>query len=175
MNIQLKKFVFAALLLALCIILPFLTGNNRQLGVLLSLMHIPVLICGFVCGPYYGFLIGAQAPLIRSFFFGMPPFPNIALPMALELAAYGLIVGFLHQYLPKKYVFMYLSLIIAMVAGRLVNLLVSLNFGTEAALASFYALFAGTLPGIAIQIILVPIIVAALNKSGVLSNDNTRS
>lgn len=77
-----RKMVFAAVCLALCLILPFLTGNNRELGTLFSLMHLPVLLCGLICGLGYGFIIGFFAPLLRSILFGMPPMPIVAVPMA---------------------------------------------------------------------------------------------
>ena len=99
---QVRKIVIAAVCLALCLLLPFLTGNNRELGTLFSLMHLPVLLCGIICGLEYGLLVGFTAPLLRSVMFGMPPMPIVAIPMAFELAAYGLVAGFLYRRLPRR-------------------------------------------------------------------------
>ncbi|HBK84697.1 MAG TPA: ECF transporter S component, partial [Firmicutes bacterium] len=75
-------------------------------------MHLPVLICGFVCGWPYGLAVGFISPLLRTMLFGMPPFPMVAVPMAFELAAYGLLTGLLYKALPKQQpISIYLSLI----------------------------------------------------------------
>lgn len=163
---QVRKIVIAAVCLALCLILPFLTGNNRELGTLFSLMHLPVLLCGIICGLEYGLLVGFTAPLLRSVMFGMPPMPIVAVPMAFELAAYGLVAGFLYRRLPRGKSSIFVSLIVAMIIGRFVNLAASFLFGTPAILSSLYGLFVGTLPGIIVQLILVPASVTALRRAG---------
>lgn len=76
------------------LVLPFFTAQIPSIGSMLLPMHIPVLICGFVCGGPYGLLVGAIVPLLRSVMFGMPPM-LVAIPMAFELAAYGFMTGFL--------------------------------------------------------------------------------
>ena len=93
---HMKKLVTAALCLALCLVLPFLTANNMALGNMLSLMHLPVLLCGLTCGWPFGLLIGFIAPLMRSFLLGAPPM-MVAVPMAFELAAYGFTTGLLYR------------------------------------------------------------------------------
>lgn len=163
---QVRKIVIAAVCLALCLILPFLTGNNRELGTLFSLMHLPVLLCGIICGLEYGLLVGFTAPLLRSVMFGMPPMPIVAVPMAFELAAYGLVAGFLYRRLPRGKSSIFVSLIVAMIIGRFVNLAASFLFGTPAILSSLYSLFVGTLPGIIVPLILVPASVTALRRAG---------
>ena len=163
---QVRKMVIAAVCLALCLILPFLTGNNRELGTLFSLMHLPVLLCGIICGLEYGLLVGFTAPLLRSVMFGMPPMPIVAVPMAFELAAYGLGAGFLYRRLPRGKSSIFVSLIVAMIIGRFVNLAASFLFGTPAILSSLYSLFVGTLPGIIVPLILVPASVTALRRAG---------
>ena len=82
MNDSLKKMIYAALCLALCMVLPFLTANNPMLGNVFCLMHIPVLLCGFICGPWWGLAVGAIAPLLRSVTIGMPPLFPTAVAMA---------------------------------------------------------------------------------------------
>ena len=81
--------VIAAMLLAVGIILPFITGNIQAIAKIISPLHIPVLICGLCCGWKWGLALGAILPLLRGLLFGIPVFPTSALPMAFELAAYG--------------------------------------------------------------------------------------
>ena len=112
--------IYSALFLALAFVLPFLTGQIQQIGNMLCPMHIPVLLCGFICGWQWGLAVGAAAPLLRSLTLVMPPpFPT-AVCMAFELAAYGAIAGLMKRLLPKKPLFTYVSLLISMAVGRLV-------------------------------------------------------
>lgn len=171
MNNHLKKVIFAALCLALCIVLPFLTANNRMLGNILCLMHIPVLLCGFLCGPWWGLAVGAIAPILRSATIGMPPMYPTAAAMAFELAVYGLVSGLLYRALPKKPWSIYIALIVAMLAGRIVSGAVQFAFlglfHTKYSLETFLtASFVTPWPGILLQIALIPPIVLALKKVG---------
>ncbi|MBR4906826.1 MAG: ECF transporter S component [Clostridia bacterium] len=173
MKDSLKKMIYAALCLALCMVLPFLTGNNRMLGSILCLMHIPVLLCGIICGPWWGLAVGAVAPLLRSVTIGMPPLFPTAVAMAFELAVYGLISGLLYRALPKKPWSIFVALIVAMLAGRLVSGAVQFAFlglfHTQYSLQTFLtASFVTPWPGILIQIVLIPAIVFALDKAGLL-------
>ena len=102
MNKTAKKLVYSALCLALCMVLPFLTGQIPEIGSALSPMHIPVLLCGFICGGPWGMVVGLTAPLLRFALFGMPPLFPTGLAMAFELAAYGLFSGLLYKWLPKR-------------------------------------------------------------------------
>lgn len=49
-----RNLVYAGAALALCLVLPFLTGQIPQIGSALCPMHIPVLLAGFLCGPWVG-------------------------------------------------------------------------------------------------------------------------
>ena len=111
-----KNLVNAALCLALCMVLPFLTGQIPQIGSALSPMHIPVLLCGFICGWPYGLAVGILAPLLRFMLFGMPPIFPTGIAMAFELAAYGMATGLLYKKLPKTIPNIYTSLIVSMLA-----------------------------------------------------------
>ena len=163
-----QKLVAAALCLALCLLLPFLTGQIPQIGSALSPMHIPVLLCGFICGWPYALVVGFVAPLLRHLLFTMPPMMT-AIPMAFELATYGLVTGILYALLPKKIGYIYVSLISAMLAGRVVWGIVRWAmmvmgfspFGFQAFLAGA---FLTAIPGIICHIILIPILVIALKK-----------
>jgi thiamine transporter ThiT len=167
------QLVLAAFFLALGIVLPFLTGQIQGIGSKLLPMHIPVLICGFVCGWQYGLIVGFVTPLLRSVLFGMPPMMPTAVAMAFELAVYGAMTGFLHEKLPKNMVSVYISLIGAMVAGRLVWGIVSIPlYGIAGKAFSWQIFLSGALlnaiPGIILQIVLIPAIIIALRKAGAL-------
>lgn len=114
-----KNITLSAMFLAIGFVLPFFTGQIKQIGNMLLPMHIPVLLCGLICGWKYGACIGFILPLMRSAIFGMPVlFPN-AVSMALELAAYGLVVGIVYGVSKWKCVIaLYRALIIAMITGR---------------------------------------------------------
>src|SRR5690625_4487680 len=90
-----SQMVLAAMFLALALVLPFLTGQIPQIGSALGPMHIPVLLSGFFCGPWYGLIVGFIAPLLRFMLFGMPPIMPTGVAMAFELATYGLVTGLL--------------------------------------------------------------------------------
>ncbi len=162
--------VFAAMCLALAIVLPFLTGQIPEIGQMLSPMHIPALLCGFICGPIWGCVVGAVSPLLRSALFGMPPFPMAAVPMAFELAAYGLVAGLMYKFLPKRTAYIYVSLIGAMLCGRvvwgIVRVIMSIAQASEFTFAAFIAgAITGSVPGIICHIILIPLIVIALRRA----------
>ena len=170
MNLQLKKLIYSAIFLALALVLPFLTGQIPQIGGMLCPMHIPALLCGFVCGGPWGAAVGFIAPLLRSLLFGMPPIYPVGVAMAFELAVYGFAAGFFYRLFPKKVPFLYASLLISMVAGRLVWGAVQLVLaGISKTVFDLPAFWAGAvvtaLPGIIVQIILIPVIVLALRKA----------
>jgi len=174
-NIFIKKLVYSAMFLAMALVFPFVTGQLQSFGASLCPMHVPVLLCGFICGAKYGALVGAVAPLLRFALFGMPALWS-ALPMSFELCVYGLCAGLFYALLPKKAVFTYVSLVSAMLAGRAVWGLVSAMlaglretaFGLE---AFWLGAFAGSVPGIIIQVILVPVVVFALKRARLILNE----
>lgn len=112
-----KIMIYAAMFLALAYVIPFLTGQIPQIGSMLCPMHIPVLLCGFICGWPWGLLVGLFAPILRSVTLGMPPLFPTAVCMAFELVAYGAAAGILYKTLPKKKCFIYCALLGAMVIG----------------------------------------------------------
>lgn len=172
-----KKITFAGMFLALALLLPFLTGQIPQIGNALSPMHIPVLLCGFVCGGPIGLFVGFIAPLLRYMLFGMPPIFPAGIAMAFELAIYGLAAGLFYKILPKKIPYIYVSLILSMVIGRVVwgaamfaisLLATDIQFGFSAFLAGA---FIKALPGIILHIVLIPVIVIALKKAKLMFNE----
>ena len=170
---KLLKMILAALFLALAYVLPFLTGQIQQIGSMLCPMHIPVLLCGFICGPVWGVNVGFIAPLFRSLTLGMPMLFPQAVCMALELATYGAVAGLMHKLLPKKKPLIYCSLLVAMIAGRLVwgaAMFVCVGAtGGSFTLAAFLAgAVTNAIPGIIVQILLVPILVMVLDNPKIL-------
>ena len=168
-SLEIKKLTLSAMFLALAFVMPFLTGQIPQIGSMLCPMHIPVLLCGFFCGAPWGIGVGFLAPLLRSFTLGMPPMFPTAFCMAFELAAYGLVAGWLHNILPKKKVNVYVSLISAMIVGRLVwGVVMFACMGFDASVFGFSAFLAGAVlnavPGIVLQVVLIPIIVLTLER-----------
>ena len=163
------KMVLAAIFLALAFVLPFFTGQIPEIGALLCPMHLPVLLCGFVCGPWWGLAVGFVAPLLRSLSLGMPPFFPTAVCMALELAAYGVTAGLLRRVLPRGKGYLYVSLLGSMLLGRAVwGLAMLLCAGLRGEAFTFAAFFAGAvtdaLPGILLQLVFIPPIVMITDK-----------
>lgn len=160
------KLVLSAMFLAMGLLLPYITLNNPQLGQVMLLMHIPVLLCGVLVGPRYAIIVGALLPVTRSLLIGMPAMFPMAVSMSFELATYGLIIGLLYAKLPKSIPFLYASLIGAMIAGRLVwaTAMVVIS-GLSDVNFSFGAFVGGgfltALPGIILQLIVVPTIIVA--------------
>ena len=158
------------LLCALAYVLPFFTGQIPQIGAMLAPMHIPVLLCGFLCGWPWGLAVGALAPLTRSLILGMPKLFPSAVCMCFELAVYGAVAGLLYRLLPRKKGYIYVALLGAMVAGRLVwgaAMWVALGLtGGSFTLAAFMAgAITNAIPGIVLQIILIPVLVMVLERS----------
>ena len=174
-----KKLVLnvslSGMFLALAYVMPFLTGQIPEIGKMLCPMHIPVLLCGFICGAPYGLVVGAIAPILRSLTLGVPILFPSAIAMAFELAVYGLMAGLLYKILPKKKINIYISLVGAMIVGRIVwglMMLTLMSLGlTKFGLAAFWAgAVTNAIPGIIIQIAFIPIIVMLLEKSKIISN-----
>ena len=169
-SLQVRRLTCAAACLALALVLPFLTGQIPEIGSALCPMHIPVLLCGFLCGWPWGLAVGLIAPLLRSLIFGMPPMFPIAVAMAFELAAYGCISGLLRRKLPKTLGMLFVSLVSAMILGRIVWGLVSVpvygmagkTFGWQIFVANG---FVNAVPGMILQLIAVPAVVRALEKA----------
>ena len=169
-----RNMCLAAMFMALGIVLPFLTGQIPQIGSMLLPMHIPVLLCGFICGWQYGAVVGFILPPLRYVLFGMPPIFPTGVAMAFELAAYGLISGLLYSHSRWKCVFaLYKSLIAAMLGGRLVWALVRIILSGVSGNAFTWKMFVSgafltALPGIVLQLILIPAVMVALDKAGLV-------
>lgn len=178
-TITTKKIALASLFIALGLALPFLTGQIPVIGRQLLPMHIPVLLGGFVLGGPLGALVGFITPILRSFLFGMPPLFPTAVAMAFELAAYGFLTGSFYKILPHKEAFIYINLILSMLGGRLVWGMVSFvlfgisgtpfNWGIFLTSAVWSAL-----PGIIVQIVLIPFVIIGLQKNRFLQKKDSK-
>ena len=178
-KMKIKNMVLAAMFLGIGLLLPFLTGQIKQLGNMLLPMHIPVLLCGLICGWQYGLIIGFILPLLRSFLFAMPVmYPNAA-AMAFELAVYGFVSGWLYsRSLEKSVKALYGSMVSAMVLGRIVwGIVKNLLMGFSG--FSFKVFLAGAIinaiPGIILQLIIIPVIMLALKRAKLISHDKGKN
>ena len=167
---NIRKIILSALFLAIGMVLPMLTGQIKEIGDTLLPMHIPVMLCGLLCGWQYGLTVGFVLPFLRSVIFSMPPFFPNAVWMALELATYGFVIGFLYTKSKKKNTFnLYLSLLTAMISGRLVwGIAKVILLGAGDSGFTFTAFITGgfldAIPGIILQLILIPLIIKTVDK-----------
>lgn len=164
-----KRLLISALFLALGIVLPFLTGQIKEIGDTLLPMHIPVMLCGIICGWKYGLSVGLILPFLRSVMAGMPPiYPN-AVWMSAELATYGLVIGLMYSVFGKRQLWwLYCSLVASMISGRIVwGVAKALLLGIAGKAFTIQAFIAGgfvdSLPGIVLQLVLVPVIVKLID------------
>ena len=173
---QTRKMTYAAMYLGIALALPFITGQIPEIGKMLCPMHIPVLLCGFLCGWPWGLAIGFIAPPLRSVLFGMPALFPSSVAMAFELAVYGAVSGWLYKALPKTKGKVYFVLVIAMIAGRLVwggvQMILSGLVHTEFTPALFLAgAVTNAIPGIVLHLVLIPVVVMAMERAGLSLNE----
>ena len=164
-----KKLVFAGLLVAMGILLPIMFHTIPNAGSVFLPMHIPVLLAGFITGPIFGLLCGILTPLISSIATGMPP-AAILPSMICELAVYGFATGFFYNKMKfdNETLKIYLSLIFSMLLGRVTyGILNALIFKAGAYSLNIWltAAFAKAIPGILIQLIIIPVILLAVKKA----------
>lgn len=159
----------SALYLALAVILPIGFHAFGMAGRIFLPMHVPVLLAGFIVGPHCGLLVGLLAPGLSHLLTGMPPTYAVPL-MSLELPMYGLVAGLAYR---RLHLNIYLALIVAMLVGRLMfglglfvlGMFMDLPYTAAVFFSTGGALWTG-LPGIIVQIIIIPPIVAAVKRRG---------
>lgn len=184
-----KRLVLSAMFMALGLILPFISGQLQQVGTMLLPMHIPVLLCGLICGWQYGAVVGFVLPLLRYSLFGMPPIYPMGISMAFELAAYGAVIGICRKIFRRKKWFataseskryildIYFSLVVSMICGRIVWGLVRYALASVTRQAFTWQMFVAgafvtAIPGIVIQLILIPALMIALERAGIWKETN---
>ena len=168
-----KRLILAGLCVALGIVLPVAFHSVANAGSIFLPMHIPVLLCGLICGWPYGLACGVLTPLLSSLITGMPPMAFLP-SMLCELAVYGFVSGLLMRYVKtgKLLADLYISLVGAMLLGRLVlGLLNAVLFhaGEYSVALWTTSAFVTALPGIVIQLAVIPVLVFALKKSKLIA------
>ena len=174
-SLRTRKLTYSAMYLAIALVLPFITGQIPEIGKALCPMHIPVLLCGFLVGWPWGMAVGLIAPLLRSALFGMPAMMPSAVAMAFELMTYGFAAGILRRALKRGIGYTYLCLIAAMICGRAVWGLARLVLAGVSGGAFTAAMFVAgavldAVPGIILQIVIIPPLVNAMEKAGLSLN-----
>ncbi|MHC1770644.1 MAG: ECF transporter S component [Flexilinea sp.] len=164
-----KKLIITSVCMALSVVLPMAFHAVPNAGSIFSPMHIPVLLCGLICGWPFGLACGLVGPFLSSILTGMPPMAYLP-GMLIELAVYGFVAGLLSSSIRtrKFYPDMYICLIGAMLAGRIISgILKALIFsaGSYSMSAWITSYFVTSLPGIIIQLVLIPSIVYALERA----------
>ena len=168
------NLTLSAMFMAIGMVLPFLTGQIQQIGNMLLPMHIPVFLCGLICGWQYGLIVGFVLPILRSMVFGMPILFPTGIAMAFELATYGAVIGWLYSHSRWQCVIaLYRCMIVTMLAGRLVWGVVQIVLlGINGTAFTWQMFITGALlnaiPGIILQLILIPAIMVALNRTGLV-------
>jgi len=164
-----KKAIITAACIALCVVLPTAFHAIPNAGSILSPMHIPVLLCGMICGWPMGLLCGIAGPVMSSLITQMPSFAYLP-SMLVELAVYGLVTGLAMKIIRtgNLYADLYINLLIGMLSGRVIAgicraLIFSGGSYSMAAWVSSY--FVTAWPGIVLHLILIPAIVIALEKA----------
>lgn len=169
-----KNLTLSAMFLAIGMVLPFLTGQIPQIGNMMLPMHIPVLLCGVICGWKYGAVLGFILPLIRYMVFGMPVLFPTGMAMAFEMLTYGLVIGLVYSLSRWKcIVSLYRALIAAMIAGRLVwavaqMVLLGVSGGAFTMKMFLAGAFFNAVPGIITQLVLIPAVMVALGRTGMV-------
>ena len=168
-----KKLVFTAACVALCLVLPMAFHSIPNAGQVILPMHIPVLLCGLICGWPYGGVCGLVGPLLSSVLTGMPPAAMLP-SMMVECAVYGFTSGLLMKYVRtgKAVTDLYISLVSAMAAGR-----IAAGFAKAWIFTPGVSPFAWVttslvsgIPGIVIQLVLMPLVVTALTRARLIPN-----
>ena len=168
---NLLRLSLSAMFIAVGYVLPFFTGQIPEIGNMLLPMHLPVFLCGLICGWKYGLAIGVILPFLRTFLFGVPPlYPN-AIAIAFELATYGLVIGLLyHRRKNPTTKYLMFCLVVSMIVGRIVWGIAQASLlgfvGKSLAMKTFITV--GVLnetPGIVIHLILIPLVIGLLNHA----------
>ncbi len=175
---SLRKVFLTAMFIAIGFVLPFFTGQIQKVGNMLLPMHLPVFLCGLICGWQYGLFAGFILPLMRSALFSMPPMFPQAVAMAFELAAYGFISGLIYGCSKWKCMRSLLrALFIAAVSGRIVwgTAMFILLHGAFTWKTFISGAFLTAIPGIVLQFVMIPGIMTALGKTKFIMYTKKRS
>lgn len=167
MKFKTSQLVKASLFIAIGIILPQAFHAVKNAGSIFLPMHIPILLSGFFIHPVLALCVGIIVPVLSHLFTGMPPVPFLYV-MIFELGAYGIITALMYN---KYKTNLYVALVAGMLAGRIVNILanyialhVILNKPFSFRMVAT-GLFVTGIPGIVIQLIIIPILVLGISRA----------
>lgn len=166
-----KRIALTAACMALCVVLPITFHSLPGGGSIFLPMHLPVLLCGILCSWPYGLVCGLLGPALSSLITGAPPAAYLP-SMMLECGVYGCISGLMITLLRTRRPLadLLLSLVIAMIAGRLVaGIARALIFAPGTPVFAWIgATIVEGLPGIAAQLVLIPLLVLSLTRAKLL-------
>ncbi|MCL2556446.1 MAG: DUF1893 domain-containing protein [Firmicutes bacterium] len=178
-----KNIAYTAMFVAIGVLLPFVTAHAFTPagiigpGPIFLPMHIPVILGGLILGPIFGLIVGVLSPLLSSLITGMPVLYPMLPIMIIELSLYGAMSGLFYKKLKFP---IFASLPIAMIIGRIGYGLIWLSLlqlnPNMTAPGIILAIQTG-IPGIAIQLIIIPILIGALHpkiikKARIIFNRN---
>lgn len=178
-NVNVRTSLLSALIAAACAVaLPQLlhvfgavTGLGTLPGETFLPMHLPVMVCGFLAGPAAGLVSGAVSPLVSSALTGMPAAAMLPF-MTIELAAYGLFAGLLKGFggddatsvrymIPKVFAVQVMGRAVRAIAILIAFYGLGMKMIAPAVIVN--SVIAG-IPGILIQLALIPAIVKAVDR-----------
>jgi len=175
-KIRVKDLVLTSLFVAIGVLLPIVFHSINILGIVFLPMHIPVILCGFICGPLLGGVAAIITPLLSSVITGMPVIYPVAVAMVFELTSYAVVAGVLFRLLKKLKLILalYISLVSAMLLGRAVLGAVSyILYGVLGNGYTFTAFitsaFITAWPGIIIQLVIIPWLYFFLKKAKLIN------
>jgi len=169
---SIKCSVMTAMLIAMGIVLPvvFHMIPAGLGGRTLLPMHMPILMAGLIAGPFYGFFAGLVTPLLSSMITGMPVAGVSVYRMMVELSVYGAVAGGMMHMVRTKHMMadVYISLIAAMILGRvaagIAQALLFVGGGVFSISLWVSGYITTALPGILIQLIIIPSLILALQR-----------
>lgn len=157
-----REVVVAAFFCALGVVVPLLF-HAVGLGRFFLPMHLPVLIAGFLLSPSWAVSVGVLTPWVSMAVTGMPPFPITPI-MSLELAALaGVAAALTRLRVPWA-----LTLPLAILARCVVTWLITTGLGAYLGLppqATGWAAVASGGPGILLQLVATPVVLATLQRA----------
>ena len=173
-NEKIYKITVCAMMIAVGLVLPFVTGQVPEIGNMLLPMHLPIMMCGLVLGGPWGAAAGLITPIFRSLIFSRPVMYPAALAMAPELAVYGLVIGLIYSASRKQNLAsIYVALVSAMIAGRLVwGFAMACLMGFSKFTISYFLTEAvvNAIPGILLQLVIIPALMMILKRARIGKN-----
>ena len=167
MKTSTNQITLISLFLALCVIVPVIF-HFIGAGAMFLPMFLPILLAGFLIEFPFAILVGLLGPWISALITGMPPLFPTALIMSVEGLTTVAIVSYLYH---KKNLSFWICLISGIIMERVSLVIMGFTFAPLLGLpGELFSLFKLTesLPGLLLQLILIPIILKMLWKFQIL-------